>query len=356
MLNAEQQGSIAQAPFGRVGGQEVSLYTLTNANGCVAKITNYGATVTELHVPDRRGNLADVVLGFASLAEYVAGKSYFGSIVGRVANRIKNGLFELEGKSYELAQNDGANHLHGGRVGFDKLVWSAKATLPASGPALELSYVSKDGDQGYPGTLTVTVSYELTHDSELRIDMRAVADATTIVNLAHHSYFNLAGHDSGPTLSQELRLKADEYTVAEVDPGVTKPVEGSAFDFTEFKAIGRDLQQLSNIPLGYDHNFVVLGGGGELREVATARDPKSGRVMTLESDQPGLQFYCGSFLDGSEHGKGARYPQYAGFCLESQKFPYAINVPTWKNQVILRAGEIYRHRMVHRFSVEQGAS
>jgi aldose 1-epimerase len=356
MLNEDGQGSIEKSVFGSIGGHEISLYTLSSASGCVMKITNYGATVTELHVPDRSGNLADVVLGFESLEQYLASKCYFGCIVGRVANRVKNGLFELDGKSYELAQNDGPNHLHGGWKGFNRAVWSARPKLLWNGPALELRYVSKDGEEGYPGSLFATVTYQLTNNAEFLVDMQAEADGTTIVNLAHHNYYNLAGHGSGQVLAQELRLNANEYTVADVDPGVTKPVEGSAFDFTDFKPIGRDLSQLGNQPPGYDHNFIVLGSSGELREVAQARDPKSGRVMTLESDQPGVQFYCGSFLDGSEQGKGARYERYAGFCLESQKFPYAINVPTWKNQVILRPGETYRHRMVHRFSSEQGAS
>jgi aldose 1-epimerase len=356
MLNEDGQGAIERSVFGSLAGHELSLYTLRNTNGCVLKITNYGATVTELHVPDQHGNLADVVLGFETLDEYVASKSYFGCIVGRVANRIKNGLFELDGKSYELAQNDGSNHLHGGWKGFHRGVWSAKPKLLWNGPALELKYVSKDGEEGYPGTLFTTVTYQLTNDAEFVVEMLAETDALTIVNLAHHGYYNLAGHASGSVLAHELRLNANEYTVADIDPGVTKPVEGSAFDFTDFKPIGRDLEQVANRPLGYDHNFIVLGAPGELREVARARDPKSGRVLTLESDQPGVQFYCGSFLNGTDRGKGARYDQYGGFCLESQRFPYAINVPTWKNQVILRAGEIYRHRMVHRFSAEQGAS
>jgi aldose 1-epimerase len=348
-------GSIEQAPFGSTAGREVSLYTLTNANGWVLKITNYGATVTELHVPDRHGNLADVVLGYDTLEQYVAGKVYFGAIAGRVANRIENGRFELEGKSYQLAQNDGANHLHGGLLGFNKVLWSATPTLLPNGPALELKYLSPDGEEGYPSSLAVTVTYQLTHDSEFRVDMHAESVQTTIVNLAHHSYFNLAGYASGSTLEHELRLNASEYTVADGEPGVAQPVEGSAFDFRDFKPIGRDLARTGN-EIGYDHNYIVLGSLGELREAACVREPKSGRVLTLESDQPGLQFYCGSFLDGSEHGKGVRYDRYAGLCLESQKFPYAINVPSWRNQVILRAGESYRHRMVHRFSVQQFGS
>jgi aldose 1-epimerase len=350
MLTVAGSGSIERALLGGAAGQ-ISLYTLTNAKGCVLKVSNYGATVTELHVPDRWGNLADVVLGFDSLEQYIANRAYFGGIAGRVANRIKNGRFELDGKSYELVQNDGANHRHGGLRGFNKVLWAAKPTQTDNGPAIELKYVSPDREEGYPSELSVTVTYQLTNDSEFRVDMQAEAAGTTIVNLAHHSYFNLAGHASGSVLAQELRLNANEYTVADIDPGVIKLVEDSAFDFTDFKPIGRDLEQVGN-PVGYDHNYIVLGSPGELREAACVRDPKSGRVLTLESDQPGLQFYCGSFLDGSEQGKGARYERYAGFCLESQKFPYAINVPTWKNQVILRAGEIYRHRMVYRFSVE----
>ena len=354
MVAGDPRGTITRADFGRVGDQDVSLYTMVNASGCSVKISNYGATITELHVPDRAGQLADVVLGFESLEEYVASRAYFGAIVGRVANRIKNGRFELDGSSYELARNDGPDHLHGGITGFDRVVWSATPARSLDGPVLELSYVSKDGEDGYPGTLKIFVTYRLTNDVQLMVDVRATTDRSTIVNAAQHSYFNLAGHDSGSVLAQELKLNANEYTASDPDPGVTRPVEGSAFDFTEFKPIGQDLAQLDNQPRGYDHNFVMMDSNGELREVARARDPKSGRELVMESDQPGLQFYCGSFLDGRDRGKGATYEQYAGFCLESQKFPYAINVPTWRNQVVLRAGELYRHRMVYRFSAERG--
>ena len=352
MLIGDRRGTIAREAFGRVDGHDVFLYTMTNAAGCVAKITNYGATVTELHVPDRFGKLADVVLGFESLEQYIESDAYFGALVGRVANRIKGGRFELDGKSYTLAQNDGANHLHGGKSGFHRALWGANPTRSLNGPLLELVYVSKAGEEGYPGTLTTRVTYHLTNDAELLVDVQASADAVTIVNTAQHSYFNLAGHDSGSVLEQELYLNANEYTVLDVDPGVSKPVEGSAFDFTELKAIGRDIGQLDNQPRGYDHNFVVPGASAEMREVARARDPKSGRTLAVDSDQPGLQFYCGSFLDGRDRGKGATYEQYAGFCLETQKYPYAINVPSWQKQVILRPGEVYRHRVAYRFSVE----
>jgi len=341
---------IERTSFGVAGGQETHLYTLTSAGGLVAKVTNFGATLTELHVPDRSGEVADVVLGFDSAEKYLTSRSYFGAIVGRVANRIEQGRFELEGKAYELARNDPPHHLHGGTKGFGQVVWAAAPKSLPSGPVLELVYVSPSGQEGYPGTLTTRVTYQLTDDAELRIDMRAVSDATTLVNLAHHSYFNLGGHGSGSILEQELWLAASEYTTEDPDPGVTRPVEGSPFDFREFKPIGRDLARLSNRPLGYDHNFIVDDFGDGLRKVAVLFDPRSGRRLALETDQPGLQCYCGSFLDGSEHGKGARYEQYAGLCLESQKFPYAINVPSWREQVILEAGETYRHRMVYRFS------
>jgi aldose 1-epimerase len=351
MPNLLDRSSIEHAPFGSTDGQEVSLYTLRNEGGCSVKITNYGATVTELHVPDRWGQLGDVVLGFESLAQYIASKSYFGCIAGRVANRIRGGRFELSGKSYALARNDGEHHLHGGIRGFNRVLWSAKPVALPDGPALELRYLSPDGEEGYPSALAVTVTYQLTDASELRVDMQAEAAGTTLVNLAHHGYFNLAGYASGSSLGHELRLNAREYTLADTAPEVIRSTAGSPFDFGGFKTIGRDLAAIGNGPLGYDHNFVVLGPGGQLREAACVRDPGSGRVMTLESDQPGLQVYCGSFLDGRDRGKGAVYERYAGFCLESQKFPYAANVPAWKNQVVLRAGQPYRHQMVHRFSV-----
>ncbi|HEY4106107.1 MAG TPA: aldose epimerase family protein [Polyangiaceae bacterium] len=349
MPSRAEVGSIEAAKFGSVGGRDVSLFTLSNRRGSVLKITNYGATVTELHVPDRSGKLADVVLGLDTLEQYVASKAYFGGIVGRVANRIRNGRFELEGKSHSLAQNDGANHLHGGVHAFNQVVWTAKPSLLAEAPALELAYLSTDGEEGYPNELDVHVTYQLTHEDEFCVEMSAEARGVTIVNLAHHSYFNLAGHDSGSTLDHELLLRSNAFSIGDVDPERIEQTAGTPLDFSRYKSIGRDLAELGSAQ-GYDHNFVLLGAPGELREAARVRDPKSGRTLVLETDQPGLQFYCGSFLDGSEGGKGARYERHAGFCLESQKFPYAINVPAWREQVILRPGEVYRHRMVHRFS------
>jgi aldose 1-epimerase len=351
---SQSAAATTATPFGKLGDTPVQLYTLTNRHGLVAKITNYGATITELHVPDRGGALADVVLGFDSLDGYMAGTSYFGAIVGRVANRIANATFMLDGTRYTLAANNGSHHLHGGARGWDKVVWSATPRETADGPALELTYVSNDGEEGYPGTVTARTVYTLTHDNELRVEMQATTDKATLVNMAHHSYWNLGGHSAGTILDHELTLHADRYTPGSpvVPDGRVQPVKGTAFDFTSAKPIGRELAQTGATPIGYDHNFVVNGDSHRMRPVARLKDPKSGRVMTLSADQPGVQFYTGNFLDGSASGKGATYVQHAALCLETQGFPNAINVPGWQDQVILRPGQTYRHTMVHAFSTE----
>lgn len=346
---------VSQAPFGSADGKEITLYTLTNANGLILKVASYGATVTELHLPDKAGKLADVVLGFESLEGYQKpANPYFGATVGRIANRIRGAKFKLEGKEYAVAANDGAHHLHGGKKGWNSVVWDAVPAETAEGPSLRLTYVSPDGEEGYPGTVTATTVYTLTHANELKVEMQAVTDKTTIVNLAHHTYWNLGGFASGPITDHELTLFADQYTPGDpmVPTGQVKAVKGTPFDFTAPKPIGRDLQQTGGKPIGYDHNYVVSGEPNALRKVARVKDPKSGRVMTLEADQPGVQFYTGNFLDGSLVGKGATYAQHTGFCLETQKFPNAVNVPAWQDQVILKPGQTYRHVMIHRFSVE----
>jgi aldose 1-epimerase len=341
-------------PFGNVDDVAVQLYTLTNRHGLLARITNYGAIVTELHVPDRAGRLADVVLGFEHLDGYVKGHPYFGAIVGRVANRIGNASFTLDGTRYTLAANDTPHHLHGGRKGWDKVIWSATTADTAEGPALEMTYVSRDGEEGYPGTVTARTVYTLTNGNELKVEMEATTDRTTLVNMAHHTYWNLGGHGSGTILDHVLTLHADQYTPGSglVPDGRIAPVMGTPFDFTSAKPIGRDLKSAGGTPVGYDHNFVVGGEPDRLRPVARLKDPASGRVMTLSADQPGVQFYTGNFLNGSTKGKGATHVQHAALCLETQKFPNAINVPAWQEQVILRAGRTYRHLMVHGFSVE----
>jgi aldose 1-epimerase len=352
------RGGQTATPFGKLGDTPVQLYTLTNAHGLVAKITNYGAIVTELHVPDRTGTLADVVLGFENLDGYVKGHPYFGAIVGRVANRIKDAEFTLDGTRYTLDANDTPDHLHGGKRGWDKVVWNATPVDTAEGPALELTYVSRDGEEGYPGTVTAKTVYTLTNNNELKVEMQATTDKPTLVNMAHHSYWNLGGHNSGTILDHELTLYADRYTPGApmVPYGEIKPVNGTPFDFTGGKAIGKDLKQAGGaegLPIGYDHNFVVNGEANQLRPVARLKDPRSGRVMIVSSDQPGVQFYTGNFLDGSVKGKGTTYGQYAALCLETQKFPNAINVPAWQDQVIVRPGHTYRHVMVHAFSAER---
>ncbi len=323
------------------------------------KVSSYGTIITELFVPDRNGELADIVLGYESVEQYLATTPFFGATVGRVANRISGAAFELEGKQYRLAANNGPHTLHGGLKGWDKVVWDAETRDTPRGPEIHFEYTSPDGEEGFPGTVQASVVYALTNANELVIEMGAVTDATTIVNMAHHSYWNLAGHGSGTIDDHELTLFADRYTpsapVPDADPvpnGAVLPVAGTPFDFTKATRIGEHLRTVGEEPAGFDHNWIVDGNPNVMRPVARVRDPKSGRVLTLEADQPGLQFYTGKFLDGSHRGKGATYHQYAGFCLETQKFPNAINVPAWRDQVILRPGQVYSHRMVHRFGVD----
>ena len=351
----KKPAAISEAPFGKVGDEEVRLYTLKNSSGMVMKVMTYGAIITELHVPDKAGKPADVVLGFDNLDGYVKGNPYFGATVGRVANRIRNAKFKLDGKEYTLAANNKPHHLHGGNKGWDKVVWTAETAETADGPQIRFTHVSKDGEEGYPGTVTAKATYTLTNSNELRVDMEATTDAPTLVNMAHHSYWNLAGHDAGPITGHELTLFADKFTPGDpmVPTGALKPVKGTPFDFTAAKPIGKDLEAAGGKPVGFDHNFVVNGEANAMRPAARLRDPKSGRVLTIEADQPGIQFYSGNFLDGTTKGKGGvAYAQYTGLCLETQKFPNAINVPAWKDQVVLQPGKPYKHAMVHRFTNE----
>jgi aldose 1-epimerase len=350
----EPSNTVSKAPFGKADGREVALHTLTNASGLVMKVMTYGAIITELHVPDKSGKRADVVLGFENLAGYLAGSPYFGATVGRVGNRIRDAKFELDDKEYELAKNDGSNHLHGGTRGWDKVVWDAEASATPGGPSITFSYVSKDGEEGYPGTVTARATYTLTNENALVIVMEASSDQKTLVNMLHHTYWNLGGHGSGPITGHELTLHADRYTPGDptVPTGESKPVKGTPFDFTSAKLIGRDLEAAGGTPVGFDHNFVVNGKANELRLAAKLRDPKSGRAMTLEADQPGIQFYSGNYLNGKTKGKGVAYAQYTGLCLETQKFPNSINVPAWSNDVVLEPGKAYLHTMIHRFTSE----
>ncbi len=342
--------SIEKVKWGVADGKEVDLYTLINKNGLIAKITTFGAILTELDVPDRKGKLGDVVLGWDTLAEYEKNDPHLGSTVGRVGNRIANAKFDLDGKTYKLAANNGPHHLHGGIKGWDKQLWAAAPSETADGPSLKLTLVSKDGDEGYPGTVTATTTYTLTSDNELRIEMKATTDKPTIVNMVHHTYWNL-GDDS--TIKDDvLTLYADQYTPGLPPDGKVLPVAGTPFDFTKGKPIGRDLMKTGDKPPGYDSNWIVIGDPHALRPVARVSDPKSGRVMTLEANQPGAQLYTANYMDGTTKGKGRVHVQHGAFCIETQKFPNSINVPAWKNEAILRPGQTYKHVMLVKFSAE----
>lgn len=340
---------IQKSSFGRLNdGAFVDLYALKNRNGLVAKVTNYGTILTELHVPDRTGRMADVVLGFDNLEQYLQGHPYFGCTVGRFANRIAQGRFTLEGRTYSLAINNGPNHLHGGLRGFDKVLWRA---TPRTGASIEFAYTSPDGEEGYPGRLDVTVVMTLTDADELRIDYTAATDRATPVNLTNHSYFNLRG--AGDVLDYELTLAADLFTPTDatlIPTGELRPVAGTPWDFTQPKPIGSRIAQLGTDEPGYDSNFVINGGGQSLRFAARVRDPQTGRVLEVHTTQPGVQFYTANYLDGSLTGKrGVVYQRHMGFCLETQHFPDSVNHSAFPS-CILRPGQTYRQTTVHQFS------
>ena len=343
---------VSVAPFGRMpNGTLVNLFTLTNAHGLVARITDYGTIITELHVPDRKGQLADIVLGFDNLAQYLEGHPYFGCTVGRVANRIAHGRFTLDGSVYTLAQNAGPNHLHGGVDGFDKKVWEAEP-LPGAVVGVEFTHMSPDGDEGYPGRLDIAVVMTLTPDNELAIEYTATTDRATPVNLTNHTYFNLAG--KGDVLGHELMLPAHYYTPkdeARISTGEIVSVVGTPLDFTQPRPIGARFGRLAGDPPGYDHNFVIDRSGEGLSLAARVYDPGSGRAMEIATTEPGVQLYTGNNLDGCLTGKrGVVYERYAGLCLETQHFPDSVNQLAFPS-VILRPGQTYRQTTVHRFSV-----
>jgi aldose 1-epimerase len=348
------KASLTQASFGRLPDDTpVDLFTLRNARGVVCKVMTYGALITELHVPDRTGQLGDVVLGFDQLEAYLKGHPYFGCVVGRYANRIAKGKFTLDGRTYTLATNNVPNALHGGLQGFDKKVWKAEPLEVKGGVALRLTYTSRDGEEGYPGTVKATLVYTLTDKNELRIDYEATTDQATVINLTNHSYWNLAG--AGDILGHELQLKARRFTPVDdtlIPTGEIKPVKGSAMDFTRAKPIGRDLKQLTNNPQGYDHNYVLDRGGRKMALAARVYEPKTGRVLEIATDQPGIQFYSGNFLDGTLTGKrGVTYRKHDGFCLETQHFPDSPNHAHFPSTV-LRPGQTYRTTTTHKFSVK----
>ncbi|MDO7847818.1 aldose epimerase family protein [Hymenobacter sp. M29] len=346
------------ASFGKTtDGTEVQLFTLANANGVKATITNYGGTLTSLLVPDKDGKMGDVILGFDNVSgyqspEFVKAGPYFGALIGRYGNRIKGGKFTLEGKEYTLAKNNGPNSLHGGLKGFDKVVWQAEPGTGADGQSLKLTYVSKDGEEGYPGTLTVAVVYTLTNDNALKIDYTATTDKATVLNLTNHAYFNL-NHGAGKdVLNHEVTLPADRYTVVDatlIPTGELRPVKGTAFDFTTPHAIG---ERIGQVPGGYDHNWVLNTATGE-HAAATVYDPATGRTLEVTTDQPGIQFYTGNFLDGTLKGKGGTvYGKHAGFCLETQHFPDSPNQPKFPSTE-LKPGETYHTVSTYKFGVRK---
>ena len=341
--------TITKTYFGTTAGAEVYLYTLTNELGLEVSITQFGGAITSLKVPDRNGALGDIVLGYETLEDYVRYPRYFGALIGRHANRIAQGQFSLNGTNYQLPRNNGANHLHGGFNGFDKRVWSARE----DDNVLRLLYLSKDGEESYPGNLTAFVDYHLS-DSELSINYRATTDSETIVNLTNHSYFNLGGE--GTILDHELTLNAGSFTPVSDDlipTGEIKEVAGTPMDFRNSRAIGSQIgepyDQLG-FTGGYDHNFVLNDWDGSMRSAARLYEPRSGRVLEILTTQPGIQFYSGNFLDGSLIGKqGVAYERYTGLCLEPQQFPDAPNHSHFPS-TILRPGEEYSEATVFRFS------
>jgi aldose 1-epimerase len=345
--------------WGQFDGKQVNLYTLKNAGGMEVKITNYGGTITSVKTPDRNKNFGDVVLGFDSLDGYTskANTSYFGALIGRYANRIGHGKFTLDGHEYQIPTNEGANMLHGGNKGFDKRVWDAKDVSTSSSPALELRYVSKDGEEGFPGTLTATVKYTLTAKNELRIDYSAVTDKDTVQNLTNHSYFNLSGPGSGTILEDKIMLAADRYTPVAKDlipTGAIDSVAGTPFDFRKAAVIGsriKDDNEQLKFANGYDQNFVLNRKGNSLTLAARVEDPKSGRVLEVLTTQPGIQFYTGNFLNGSVSGIGGKYEFRSALCLETQHFPDSPNHSNFPSTE-LKPGQPFHSTTVYRFSTE----
>jgi len=359
MNNKQAIVGIKKGDFGNINGKEIDIYTLTNKNGVNAKIINYGAILVSLMVPDRNGNFKDIVTGFDSLGDYINNKSFFGAIVGRYGNRIAKGKFQLDGNEYQLTINDGENHLHGGNIGFYKAVWDAKPLESERGPSLKLTLVNPDGDEGYSGMVTMSVIYILTNDNELEIKYEGTTDKPTILNPTHHSYFNLSGDFNTTILDHELFIDADSITPVDetlIPTGKITSVENTPMDFRRPTLIGshinEDYEQL-RYGRGYDHNWVLNNyAKGKIRKVASLYESKSGRLMEVITDQPGIQFYSGNFLDGTITGKGEVVYKYrSALCLEAQHYPDSPNKPNFPS-VTLRPGELYKQTTIYKFLVE----
>ena len=350
----QTRSKVQKSDFGKVDGQDIAIYTLKNSHGMEVAITNYGATVVSIKVPDKSNKLADVALGYDNVKGYVNDKSYFGATIGRYANRIAKGQFSLDGKTYQIPANDGPNALHGGHAGFNKRIWTAKE-LP--GNALEMRYVSKDGEEGFPGNLTVTVTFTLTEKNELRFDYHATTDKDTVVNLTNHSYFNLAGQGNGDILGTELTLHASKFTPVDstlIPTGELRAVKGTPFDFTTPHKIGErinDQNEQLKLGRGYDHNFVLDRTKAGMFHAAQAYDSRSGRVLDVYTTEPGIQFYTGNFLDGTVAGKGGiKYGHRTAFCLETDHFPDSPNHPKFPTTE-LKPGQKFTSTTIYHFSI-----
>jgi len=358
-LNKNDNSVIEKTLYGKLpDGREIYQYTLLNKSGTTLKVLNFGAIVTSLTVPDRNGKYEDIVLGYDSLQDYMNGKSYFGAIVGRYGNRIGKGQFTLKGKKYQVTVNDGENHLHGGKIGFSKELWTANTVQDSAGPSLQLTYISKDGEEGYPGKVTLSVTYTLTDNNELRIVYEGTTDKTTILNPTHHSYFNLSGSLKNTILDHLLTIDADSITPVDkglITTGKYLDVTKTPMDFRTPTAIGariNDQFEQLNFGKGYDHNWVIKNyAKGKLRKAAEVYEQKSGRIMTVYTDQPGLQFYSGNFLDGTAKGKGVSYQLRTGLCLEAQCYPDSPNKPEFPT-VTLKPGEVYHQTTIYQFSTK----
>jgi aldose 1-epimerase len=340
--------------FGEVDGHAIELFTLENDNGMKAGITTIGGNLVSLFVPDKDGNCDDVVLGYDNAAAYMTNPTYFGANCGRVANRIKNGRFTIDGVEYQIAQNDGTASLHGGNIGWDKKICDVQVCTTESCACLKLSFKSPDGDENYPGNMDVEILYSLTNDNQLKIDYKAVTDKTTPVNMTHHSYFNLAGHKAGTHYAHEMFIDADYYTPVDENliPTGIAPVAGTFLDFTTPKTMGADMDEAAkDFTSGFDHNFILNKEAGQYKLAASVYEPTTGRKMDVYTDQPAIQFYAGNFLDGLKGKDGSLYEKHHGFCLETQVHPDAVNHPDFPS-VVLKPGERYRHSVAYAFGVK----